>query len=276
MTESALVPMEQKQVIFYEDKITAVLIEAGGRQEIYVPIRQICDYLGLAFAGQRTRINRDAVLSEAVQIINIGTQSDKGGNPNVLCLPLKYLPGWLFGISASRVKPELQEKILRYQRESYDVLWEAFQEGRLTADTALEDLLAGDTPAAQAYKMATAIMKMARQQLMLEAQLESHSSRILNHEQRLEEIEATLGDPGRFVSPDQAMQISQAVKMVAMELGKRSKRNEYGAVYGQLYRQFAITSYKQLPAGQFELAMAWLTDWYKRITGATAPGEVPF
>jgi ferritin-like metal-binding protein YciE len=275
MAESVLVPIEQKQVVFYEDKITAVLIEANGRQEIYVSIRQICDYLGLAFAGQRTRINRDAVLSEAVQIINIGARSDKGGNPNVLCLPLKYLPGWLFGISASRVKFELQEKILRYQRESYDVLWEAFQEGRLTAGTAFEDLLANDTPAAQAYKMASAIMQMARQQLLLEAQLETHTDKLVDHEQRLEEIEIILGDPGRYVTPDQAMQISQAVKTIATEIQKRTKKNEYGAMYGQLYRQFGITSYKQLPANKFDDAMAWLTDMYRRVTGATG-GEPPF
>ncbi len=77
--------------------------------------------------------------------------------------------------------------------------------------------------------------------------------------------------PGRFVTPDQAMQISQAVKMVAMELGKRSKKNEYGSAYGQLYRYFGVTSNKQWPASQFDQAMAWLNSWYKRITGATEP-----
>lgn len=275
MTESALVPIAQKQVVFYGDMITAVLIKANGRQEIYVPIRQICDYLGLAFAGQRTRINRDPVLSESVQIINITSQSAKGGNPNVLCLPLKYLPGWLFGISASRVKPELQDKIIRYQRESYDVLWEAFQEGRLTAEMALDDLLASDTPAAQAYKMAAAIMKMARQQLLLETKLETHATQLVDHEQRLEEIETTLGDPGRFVTPDQAMQISQAIKTIAGEIQKRTKKNEYGKIYGQLYREFGITSYKLLPANKFDRAMSWLTDLYRQMTGATGD-EPPF
>ena len=110
----------------------------------------------------------------------------------------------------------------------------------------------------------------------LPRQVGEHASRLDAYEERLELVEATLGDPGRFVTPDQAMQISQAVKMVAMELSKRTKRNEYGSVYGQLYRQFAVTGYKQLPASQFDLAMLWLTDWYKRITGVTSPDEVPF
>lgn len=279
MTSKALEPLEQKQVAFYEDTVTAVLIRKDGRQEIFVPIRPICEYLGVDWSAQYRRINRDAVLAESVQGVAVTTTPSAdgrgGGLQEMLCLPLKFLPGWLFGINAARVKLELQEKIVRYQRECYDVLAEAFAEGRLTADPAFDNLLSSDTPAAQAYKIATAIMKMARQQLLLEAQLDSHATQLAHHEQRLEEIEATLGDPRRFVTPDQAMQISQAIKTIATEIQKRTKQNEYAKIYGQLYRQFGITSYKQLPANQFDQAMAWLTDFYRQITGAT-DDDLPF
>jgi hypothetical protein len=87
----------------------------------------------------------------------------------------------------------------------------------------------------------------------------------------LETIEATLGDPGRHVSPDQASQISQAVKTVAIALGRQTKRNEFGAVYGELYRKFGITSYKQLPARRFQAAIDWLGEWHQNLTG-----DVPF
>ena len=63
------------------------------------------------------------------------------------------------------------------------------------------------------------------------------------------------------MTPEQASQISQAVKAVALEFGKKSGRNEFGAGYGELYRQFGITSYKMLPARQFDKAMAFLTEW---------------
>ena len=271
---STLVPVEQKEVEFYGDDIIAVRMADG---TIHVPVRPICELLGVNWAGQYRRINRDTVLAEEVRSIAVATrEGDRVVTREMQCLPLDYVSGFLFGINADRVKPELKERVVRYQRECYKVLAEAFQEGRLTADPTFDDLLAGESPAAQAYKMAAAIMQMARQQLLLEAQVGEHASRLDAYEERLELVEATLGDPGRFVTPDQAMQISQAVKMVAMELGKRTKKNEYGAVYGQLYRQFAVTGYKQLPASQFDLAMLWLTDWYKRITGATSPDEVPF
>lgn len=271
---SALVPIEQKEVEFYGDGIIAVRIADGS---IHVPVRPICDLLGVDWAGQRRRINRDTVLSEEMRSVAVTSmEGDRLVTREMQCLPVDYISGFLFGINADRVKPELKERVVRYQRECYKVLAEAFQEGRLTADPTFDELLVADSPAAQAYKMATAIMQMARQQLLLEAQVNQHTSRLDAYEERLELVESTLGDPGRFVTPDQAMQISQAVKMVAMELGKRTKKNEYGSVYGQLYRQFAVTSYKQLPASQFEQAMAWLTNWYKRITGATGPDEVPF
>lgn len=280
MAEQALVPIVQKEVIFYEDTIPAVLVQIEDKRQVYIPLRPVCEYLGLDWSAQTRRIRRDPVLSKWSTFVAVTAtnpaEAAKGGNPNMLCLPLDYLNGFLFGVSATRVKPELKERVILYQERCYQVLSEAFQEGRLTTDSDFDDLLASDTPAAQAYKLATAIMKMARQQLLLEAQLETHTAQLTDHEQRLEELEATLGDPGQHVTPDQAMQISQTVKTVALELGKRTKKNEYGAVYGQLYREFAVTSYKQLPASQFEKAMSWLANWYKRITGATGPDEVPF
>ena len=271
--EKALVPIEQKQVLFYEDEITAVLVELDDERQVYIPLRPICEYLGLDWSAQTRRIRRDPVLSKWARFVAVMAtnpeEAQKGGNPNMLCLPLDYLNGFLFGVSATRVRPELQERVLLYQERCYKVLSEAFQEGRLTSDPGFDDLLASDTPAAQAYKMAAAIMKMARQQLLLEAQLETHATQLVDHEQRLEEIEATLGDPGRFITPDQAMQISQAVKTIATEIEKRTKKNEYAAIYGQLYREFGITSYKLLPAHRFEEAMRFLTSWYEDLTGET-------
>ena len=42
MPEKALIPIEQKQVLFYDDELTAVLVEADNQEEIYVPVRPIC------------------------------------------------------------------------------------------------------------------------------------------------------------------------------------------------------------------------------------------
>lgn len=269
----ALVPVEQKQVLFYEDEITAVLVRVDEREEVFVPIRPICDFLGVAWAAQRRRINRDPVLSKEVQGVTV-TVTPESGSPQkqeMLCLPLDYLNGWLFGINATRVKDEIRDRLIQYQRECYKVLAEAFREGRLTAEPAFDELLASDSPAAQAYKMAAAIMKMARQQILLESKLETHEVRLDDYAQRLETVEAALGDPDRYISNAQASRISQAVKAVAMEFSKQSGRNEYGGVYGQLYRKFEIASYRELPASKYEEAMAWLSEWYQELTDSDVP-----
>ena len=92
-------------------------------------------------------------------------------------------------MSSARVKPELRESDLAIS-ECYDVLAEAFAEGRLTADPSFTELLNSDSPAVQAYKMAQAIMQMARQQILLEARLDSAESHLSDHDRRIETIEA--------------------------------------------------------------------------------------
>jgi hypothetical protein len=134
-----------------------------------------------------------------------------------------------------------QRQTDRIKREAAKVLREAFQEGRLTADPMLDDLLRGDSDAVQAYKMLQALVKLARNQILLESQLHTHTTQIADHDERLENIEMTLGDTGRLVTPDQASQISQAVKAVALVLTKQSGSNQYG-----------ITGYKMLPAAKFQ------------------------
>ena len=264
--DKALAVVEQKIVQFYGDEIIAIRAQDGA---VYVPVRPICDLLGVDWSSQRQRIARDPVLAEVIKpcVVVTTTQGQPDQRREMLALPLDYISGFLFGINAGRAKEEIRERLIRYQKECYKVLAEAFQEGRLTTDPTLDDLLRSDSDAVQAYKMLQALVKLARNQILLEAQLQTHTVQLADHDQRLEDIEATLGDTGRLVTPDQASQISQAVKAVALALGKKSGRNEFGAIYGELYRRFGITGYKQLPASKFQQAMDWLTDWHEKLEG---------
>ena len=58
------------------------------------------------------------------------------------------------------MRDEIRPKLERFQREAAKVLWEAFQAGRLTADVDFDALLAQDSPEAQAYKMAQAVLQL--------------------------------------------------------------------------------------------------------------------
>jgi hypothetical protein len=157
---------------------------------------------------------------------------------------------------------------LRYQRESYDVLWEAFQEGRLTADPSFDDLLKqASNDVVEAYQIAQAIMKLARNQIVLEARLDEHGHTLEDYGRRLETIEADMHQEDRYISESQATQISQAVKAVAIALGKQTGRSEFGAIWGEFYRKFGISKYRYLPISRFEEALAWLNEFYQDLTG---------
>src|SRR5437870_891592 len=109
--KQALVPLRKQTVDFYGDQVLAVLVEEGGEQHVYVPLRPIVEYLGLTWPSQTLRLRRDPVLAAGSRIVFITkTNPREPGNPNMLCLPLDLLPGWLFGITTSKVRPDLADK----------------------------------------------------------------------------------------------------------------------------------------------------------------------
>ncbi|NHZ72065.1 MAG: hypothetical protein GWP17_03155 [Aquificales bacterium] len=61
MTDKALVPIEQKQVIFYDDELIAI---RGSDSHVYVSIGQLCDALGLDRASQVRRIRNNEILAD--------------------------------------------------------------------------------------------------------------------------------------------------------------------------------------------------------------------
>ncbi len=244
---------------FYGDRLTVVIVDG----DAYVPLRPITENLGLAWRGQLARTNRDPVFEE--QIKKIKMKAADGKQRDMLCLALEQLPGWLTGIQPARVREELREKLHLYRKRAFSVLWDSVKRGELTFDDAFENQLQGDSLAVQAYRLAEAQLLLARQQVLQEARLNQHESELNSHRTRLDMLEAKLGND-RFVTADQASQISQAVKTIAHVLGKRSGRNEYGGVYGELYRRFGITSYKQLPAAKFDEAINFLNQWLQSMT----------
>ncbi len=263
----ALVPVRTQTVDFYGDHIPAGQLADG---TILVPLRPVVEGLGLDWASQYQRLKRDTVLAEALRSVVV-TTTDRGDRP-MSALPLKLLPGFLFGLNASRVKPELREKIRRYQRECYDVLWNAFKgDIQPTPPDPPVDL----NPAQQALLLAEAVASLARQHLDLEErhltmadylrpfvqQTKAHQTRT---DERLAALELHISG-GATISEAQAAEIAGAVKAVAMLLTAAGDANGFGRVWGELYRRFRVTSYHNLPSARYEEALTWLSTWYDEL-----------
>lgn len=286
--DAALVPVQQQIVTFYGDEITGVLIQREGKSdEWYIPLRLITEFLGLSWPAQYRRTKSDEVLGPAlISVAIIATQKGKRGQRDrtLLCLPLHYLPGWLFGISSSKVKPDLAAKITLYRRECFDVLWRAFAPQILPTVPSPTDL----TPAGQALMLAEAVASLARQHLALEQRHTAMADymrpfvgqtrgQLAGHEERIGALELRLGT-GATISEAEASELQQAVKQVSNALHKRTGQQlstAFQLVWGELYKRYRVGAYRNLPAAQYDAALSWLRSWYEELTSPEAGPEQP-
>src|SRR5689334_10055186 len=181
------------------------------------------------------------------------------GEQRFLALPLKLLPGFLFGLTVSKVRPELQAKILRYQLDCYEVLWNAFKGDILPTPPAM-----GTGGAAVALEVARAVVRLAEQQLALEQRVGALAA---DTNRRLSALEVRL-DPKQVLTEEQAAELALAVKNVGKALERQGDRQGYAKVYSELYRRYRISSYKNLPQSQFDAVLAWLAGWHQELESA--------
>ena len=118
---------EQKRFLipFHGEKISVVQQKD---EELLVPLRELCNNLGVSWKGQYKRIKEDPVLNSVVSLRE--TTAIDGKSYDTLTLPLKYLNGFLFTISDKRLKnEEAKKKLALYKTECYDVLFKYFNQG---------------------------------------------------------------------------------------------------------------------------------------------------
>jgi hypothetical protein len=105
-------------------KINNVAIQMSNDGCKMIPIRPICEALGIDPDSQRKRIERDEILS-SVAVVMTATGSDKK-QYEMYCLPLKFTFGWLFTIDTNRVNEDARKSVIKYKLECYNVLYRHF------------------------------------------------------------------------------------------------------------------------------------------------------
>jgi hypothetical protein len=169
---------------------------------IRVAMKPICDSIGLEWHGQRQRIKRNPVLAKGAVII---TAPSKGGLQKVLTLPLTKLNGWLFGVDASRVKPEVRDKLVEYQEECFEVLSNYWQKGQAVKPRTV-------TPDERAGLRAAVTMLTTKRGLM-----HSAAYSLVHHRFNVEHIDE--------LTPEQLPEAVEYVHRMALEgeyLGKQA------------------------------------------------------
>ena len=157
----ALVPQDVREVNFYGDVLSVALMDDVPD----VALRPIIDFIGVEWTAQFQRVQRDDVLNEERRlVVMIGAD---GKQREMLSLPLELIPGWIFGISGSRLKnPEQAAKLKRYRRECFKVLWNAFSGG---ASAPSVPVASTSTSVLQhARNLGLAVAQMAEEQLAMQ------------------------------------------------------------------------------------------------------------
>jgi hypothetical protein len=106
---------EEHLVPFYGDEIVSIRDENG---EVWVPLKRLCENLGIDVDGQRRKIQDDLKFNHGV----ISVVANDGKLRDMFCLHLQDIHGWLVSINAKRVDPSKRGSLLLYQKECFKVL----------------------------------------------------------------------------------------------------------------------------------------------------------
>ena len=281
--EQALVPLQVQEVTFYEDTLLLVLVERDGQRLVGVPIRQFCGILGIDWASQYQRMQRDEVLAaEQMSVVITTTLIPTRGQRRSyeqICLPLDIFPGWLFTIDPKRVKAEHREKIQRYRRNCYRALAEAFRRGELFAGDEL--LPPPATVVAASNPLALVVVEQHQEVMAGQARIEAtltHAVTLLtdfmsNQQARLDKID----ERTQRLTPAHALQISNAVDRLCQLWRKKSPHltedKAHSWAYHRIHQRFSVSSYKEIADERFPDVLAYVRQAIQRASDGTEPEQ---
>jgi len=244
--------LPRKIVPFYNDELVAVQQPDG---TIFALFARLCDNLGLARRGQVLRIQRHAVLRHG--LITLHVQTD-GGPQAAQGLKLSLLPLWLSGVQTSRVKEELRSKLVRYQIEAAEVLWQAFKPQILTeAPPADRASALAISQLEQIIEQSRAMQRMAEEQITLIRRMDAAARIVKAMQSDVSEMQGAVTDvqirlgmleerlhPSAYLTNEQAAEVQSAVNMIAMALTKRDpSKNHFQSIHAELHRRFKAKNY---------------------------------
>lgn len=227
--------LEIKKVPFMGTELMAAQ-DADG--QIWAGVRWMCDGIGLnenQARNERKKIQADKVLTKGGSNLTLPT---KGGNQEVLCLKLDFVPLWLAKISITPTmeeeNPELANTLEQYQLKAKDVL-------------------------AEAFLPKTAYSKELQAIFMLD-------NRTVQHEQRIAALEESMVvDYGQ-----QRVLASEVNTAVIGALGGADSpayrdKNIRGRTYSECNRDiqkwFRVNSRNNIPRRRFEEAVEYIQRW---------------
>ncbi len=105
------------------NEVSILMIQDG---EKLIPIKPICEALGIDEDAQRRKLLKDEIL-KSTTVLSTVVAADGKDRP-MTCIPYMFVFGWLFSINPKNVKEEAKETVKKYRLECYKALYNHFTE----------------------------------------------------------------------------------------------------------------------------------------------------
>lgn len=201
-------------VAFHEDVV--VMADHGG--EPYVIMKPLVENVGLAWQSQHVKLTEK--FGSVITII-VTTGGD-GKQYEMTSLPLRKLPAWLYSINPNKVAPHLRDKIVRYQEECDEVLWQYWTTGYVAR--------AGVKPPTAAQQLGAHRLRL---KLLDVLEAETHPEKRRAIHDQLGHVSTMIGVPtpaleklGRDIDPDEAPWVA-----IVEQLGREIAAGRFKGAY---------------------------------------------
>ena len=252
--EAEPIPFKRPRVEMIEfdgDQLIAVVLEGDG---VAIPMRILCEVLGLDPQSQVSRLREHEVLSQGLRVVNVRI-GDRVRS--TIALLHMMIPFYLATISPHQVAESVRPKLVRYQQELVVILSRIFY-----GEDPYRSQMHSSNPelAALQQRIDAALHELyIARDTYLAAQRQTES-RVDEMAQQLTTISEIVGDlqQAARISAAQAEYLQRALKRIAVRYQKKTGRE----IFGKLFAQFAIDlgtpRYDTLPATKYQNALDWL------------------
>lgn len=206
------------EVLFNGSVMIAQKLDDG---EIYAALKPICENIGIAFNGQRERLNR----TPWAVVRMIRTTGADGKRYDMMAVSRKTLTMWLATIDTSRLKDEhARRNVTVYQQEAAEALDKYFNEGgaiRVSDADSDEDI-------------------MARAVLVAQKTIERKNQQLQAKDNQIKELEPKAKALDDFTNVPDALLVRDAAKLLSnnsnIQIGEHELR-QWLVDNGWIYRQ---------------------------------------
>ncbi|HDQ4242405.1 TPA: phage antirepressor Ant [Escherichia coli] len=214
--------------------------------EPYTPMKPIVEGMGMDWASQFTKMKQR--FKTSIVKITMQLPGDEQRR-EIICLALRKLAGWLQTISPNKVRPEIRDKVIQYQEECDDVLYEYWTKGHVVNPRKAKKALPGKITTEQQEAIKQLVMsrgqslpkeKQAKAMITMWSSLKSHfgcSYKEISEEQFTEALSLAARVPleGEFIGKQEKKTDELSAKEANSLVWLWDYANRSQALFRELY-----------------------------------------